>query len=178
MKKFALCLALLSLSTLTLNGCNATADATNAVNVINQLIKVAQTDLPALCSTNLLTPTECTSVGNGLTGAANLGTQATSCVSAVATAGGKKAAFLSCFNTFSAGLLSPAELTLFRVVNPTAQKTVETWVIAITLAVNGILTIVGGTPAPLPTVASISQPTRAEAVAWARNAGIEVPRGF
>lgn len=147
-------------ATLGLGGCNEYKTANATITTIGQIIKVAQTDLPTICATGAITAAECTSVGQGLTGLATLQTQSSTCLTA-AGASAKDAAILSCVNTFVAGLASPVELALFHVKDPKIQLQIEVWTTAVSLALNTILGVVGGSPMTPPVLADQPAPSPA-----------------
>lgn len=136
---------------LGLIGCSEYKDAVGAVNVIGQIVTIAENDLPALTTTGTFNPTEAISVQNYLQLVGTLNTQTGACLTAAGTSA-KAAAISACFSTFSAGLSSPTELALLRVLNPKAQAKVQLWVTAVILAVNSILGAVGSPPAVAPTI--------------------------
>jgi hypothetical protein len=137
-----------------MQGCSAYGDAQNSVQVIGGIVSLAQADMPELIAAGAFTAAEGATVQQWLTGLATLDTQAATCVQAAHVAGDKKVAFLACFTIFANGLVTPAELALFRVMNPKAQQKIQLWVTAATLAFNAIIAILGGTALAAPTVAA------------------------
>jgi len=162
---------------LGLTGCSEYTDASNAVSVIGNIVQIAQADLPALATSGVFSPTEAANVTNYLAAASVLNTQAGTCVATAHAAGNSKSAFLACFNAFSAGLLNPAELVLLHVSSTKGQSTVQLWVTATVLAVNGILGLVGGTSVTVPTLAT-DMPSHQDLVAFARHAHVGASYGF
>jgi hypothetical protein len=144
-----------------MQGCTAYNDATNSVQVIGGIISLAQADLPELIAAGAFSATEGATVQQWLAGLSTLDTQAANCVQSAHVAGNKKAAFLACFTIFANGLVTPAELALFRVMNPKAQQKIQLWVTAATLAFNAIIAILGGSALTAPTVAQ-NAPTHEE----------------
>ena len=152
-------------------GCNATTAAQDFANVITGILNIAKAEIPALPPADGAIVTEWTTLGTTLDG------QLQSCITAATTAGGKKPAFLACFNTFAGGIASPAELAQLRVLSPGSQSKVQLWVTAIILGVNAALTSFGGAPAATPTVAGV-QPTHAELAQLARRLDVSPTYGL
>jgi hypothetical protein len=130
-------------------GCNATTTARDFANVLTGVINIAKAEIPALPPADAAIVTQWTTLGTTLDG------QLQNCITGATTAGGKKAAFLGCFNTFAAGIASPAELAQLRVLSAGSQSKAQLWVTAIILGVNAALTSFGGTPATTPQVAAV-----------------------
>jgi len=152
-------------------GCNATTAAQDFANVITGILNIAKAEIPALPPADGAIVAEWTTLGTTLDG------QLQSCITAATTAGGKKPAFLACFNTFAAGIASPAELAQLRVLSAGSQSKVQLWVTAIILGVNAALTSFGGVPAATPTVAGV-QLTHAELAQLARRLGVSPAYGL
>jgi hypothetical protein len=162
---------LIALAAIGLGGCNEYKTATATVTTIGQIVTIAQSDLPAICATGAITAAECTQIGQGLTGITALDTQAGTCLTAAGTSA-KNAAILACYNAFATGLTSPAELAFFHVKDPKTQAQIEVWVTAVTLAVNTVLDLVGGSSLAMPVLAD--QPaSRRDLHALARRVGVE-----
>ncbi len=130
-------------------GCNATTTAQDFANVIAGILNIAKAEIPALPPADAAIVTQWTTLGT------TLDAQLQTCITDATAAGGKKAAFLACFNTFAAGIASPAELAQLRVLSAGSQSKVQLWVTAIILGVNAALTSFGGTPAATPQVAAL-----------------------
>lgn len=159
MKRKATVVVLLStVLVLFCSGCNAYATADKAYHVVDAAIGVALAELPSLQNTGLFTPTEGTTINSYLVGLHGLNDAYGSCVDQAHTAGNKKAAFLTCAGTFAQSLSNPQQLSALRVVNPNAQKKVQTWIVAISTAINVVSVALGGQPAQAPVVSEI-QPT-------------------
>src|SRR6202453_3537281 len=122
---------------LGLAGCSTYNSLTSALNVVGQVISLAQADLPALESAGTLTPGDATSFGDWLNGASLLLAQTNSCVATVGSKG-TKASFVPCITAFGTGLLSPAEMADLRIISPGAQKQVAIYVTAVVLAANAV----------------------------------------
>jgi len=152
-------------------GCSASATAQDFANVLTGIINIAKAEIPALPPADGAIVTQWTALGTTLDG------QLQSCITGAEAAGGKKAAFLACFNTFAAGIASPSELAQLRVLSAGSQSKAQLWVTAIILGVNAALTSFGGTPAATPTVAAV-QPTHAELAQLARQVGASPAYGF
>lgn len=142
-------------------GCNPTTTAQDFANVITGILNIAKAEIPALPPADGAIVSQWTTLGTTLDG------QLRSCVTAATAAGGKKSAFLACFNTFTQGLLSTTELAQLRVISSASQSKVQLWVTAVSLGVNAALTAFGGAAQPAPQV-SAEQPTRAALEAFAR----------
>ncbi len=130
-------------------GCNATTTAQNFANVIAGILNIAKAEIPALPPADAATVTQWTTLGT------TLDAQLQTCITSATAAGGKKAGFLACFNTFAAGIATPAELAQLRVLSAGSQSKVQLWVTAIILGVNAALTSFGGTPTATPQVAVV-----------------------
>jgi hypothetical protein len=152
-------------------GCNATTTAQNFANVITGILNIAKAEVPALPPADGAIIARWTTLGTTLDG------QLQTCITSATAAGGKKAAFLACFNTFAAGIASPAELAQLRVLSAGSQSKAQLWVTAIVLGVNAALTSFGGTAAPTPTVAA-ALTSHNDLVALARRVGVSTAYGF
>jgi hypothetical protein len=152
-------------------GCNATTTAQNFANVITGILNIAKADVPAIPPADGAIVAQWTTLGTTLDG------QLQTCITSATAAGGKKAAFLACFNTFAAGIASPAELAQLRVLSAGSQSKAQLWVTAIVLGVNAALTSFGGTAAQTPTVAA-ALTSHDDLVALARRVGVSTAYGF
>ena len=161
----------LAIAGIFMAGCNATKTAQDFANVLTGVINIAKAEIPALPPADAAIVTQWTNLGTTLDG------QLQSCITGATAAGGKKAAFLGCFNTFAAGIASPSELAQLRVLSAGSQSKAQLWVTAIILGVNAALTAFGGAPVAEPTVAAV-QPTHAELAELARQAGVSPAYGF
>ena len=130
-------------------GCNATTTAQDFANVIAGILNIAKAEIPALPPPDAAIVTQWTTLGT------TLDAQLQTCITSATATGGKKAAFLACFNTFAAGIASPAELAQLRVLSAGSQSKMQLWVTAIILGVNAALTSFGGTPTATPQVAVV-----------------------
>lgn len=168
-------IALVAVSVLGLGGCDKTTAVLAAIGVYQQVVTIAQADLPTLQASGILTAGDVTAATNWLTVANTLGTQASACVSG---AGGTTSKIVACVNAIGTGLLSPAEQADLRIISPGAQQKVTLYVTAVVLAANGIATIVSAVQTSTPTVGSSSAtstdnlPTREELIALAHRAGV------
>ena len=160
-------LGLLLAGVLTTSGCNATQDAQQAEAVITSIVSIAQSEEAVLPPADAAILTPWANLGATLDG------QLKTCITSASAAGGKKAAFLACFNTFSQGLLSSAELAQLRIVSPASQAKVQLIVTALSTGLNVAITAMGGTPTPPPQVAA-RQPTPGELVAFARQNALPI----
>jgi len=174
-KRFSACTLALALAALPFElGCSAgqaAAVAQNTATVISNMIKLAQADVPALAATGVINAAEATAVDSYLSGLSGLGSQLSTCVAGAVSAGSKKAAFLSCFTTFASGI-TPGELALFRVINPKAQAKVVEWVAVITIGVNTVITLTGGSPVVPASAPAAAAPATSQLLPLAVQAGI------
>ena len=152
-------------------GCNATTTAQDFANVITGILNVAKAEISALPPADVAIVTQWTTLGT------TLDAQLQICITNATAAGGRKAAFLACFNTFAAGIASPAEFAQLRVLSAGSQSKVQLWVTAIILGVNAALTSFGGTAAATPQVAA-EPASRPELIALARRVGANPAYGF
>ncbi|HTW24050.1 MAG TPA: hypothetical protein VMD78_10650 [Candidatus Baltobacteraceae bacterium] len=143
------------------SGCNATTTAQDFANVITGILNIAKAEIPALPPADGAIVAQWTTLGATLDG------QLQSCIAAATSAGGRKTAFLACFNTFAQGLMSTSELAQLRVLSSGSQSKVQLWVTAVSLGINAALSAFGGAAQPAPSV-SAQQPTKAELLAFAR----------
>lgn len=134
-------LASLLVLLLLLAGCGNQTEAQNVSNAIGGIIAAAQDAEPSL------PPNDAAIVGPWVSLAQALHAQLDTCI------GSKNSQFLACFNAFAAGVLNPSELAQLNVLSPATQKSVETYAVAIILAVNAAEDYFGGTPLPTPTIA-------------------------
>ncbi|HEX4076015.1 MAG TPA: hypothetical protein VHX49_11500 [Candidatus Acidoferrales bacterium] len=153
------------------SGCNATTTAQDFVNVITGILNIAKAEIPALPAADGAIVAQWTTLGTTLDG------QLQTCIASATAAGGKKAAFLACFNAFAAGIASPSELAQLRVLSTGSQSKVQLWVTAIILGVNAALTAFGGTPATTPQVADVPASHR-DLAKLARQVGVSPSYGF
>ena len=138
---------------LGLGGCKQQPAVVSALNVVQQVISLAEADLPALQAAGTLSAADVTAATNWLGVANTLVTQGQACVAGLG-ASGKAAALASCVNTIGTGLLSPAEIAQLRIISPKAQHSVAIYVTAVVLGVNAVATIVSATQTATPPVGS------------------------
>ena len=151
-------------------GCNVAQDAERAQSVISAVLQIAQAEEPAL------PPADAAILAQWVHLGITLNAQLTTCVSAAASNGNKKSAFLACFNSFSQGLLQPAELAQLRVLSPASERKVQLYVTAIAVGLNVAIPLLGGTPEPAPAISAV-QPSPQELAAFAHRIGAPAP-GF
>ena len=163
--------AVLMAMTLSSSGCNALTTAQNFENVINGILQIAKAEIPALATADAAVLQQWVNLGTTLNG------QLQTCIAGAGAAGGKKSAFLACFNALAAGVASPAELAQLRVLSSDAQKKAQLWVTAIILGVNAALAAFGGQQQTLPQVAA-EQPSHQDLDALAHRLGVASARGF
>lgn len=159
-------------------GCNPNANVTTALGVVQNVITLAQDDLPALQVAGVLTAGDVTAAGNWLTVAGTFVSQGQSCVT---TAGSTTSKIAACVSTIATGLLSPTEQANLRIISPGAQKKVTLYVTAVVLAVNFAAAIVKATqiqPPPVGTVAQNDQPTREDLHELATRINLSPEYGF
>jgi len=170
-RKLRLAVVACALLALMSTGCSASATAQDFANVLSGIINIAKAEIPALPAADASIVTQWTTLGT------TLDAQLQSCITVATAAGGKKTAFLACFNTFAAGIASPSELAQLRVLSAGSQGKAQLWVTAIILGVNAAFTSFGGAPAATPQVAAV-QPTHAELAELARRVGVSRTYGF
>ena len=174
-KRFSACTLALALAALPFElGCSAgqaAAVAQNTATVISNVIKIAQGDITPLEQTGVISAAEGTAVETFLTGLSSISSQLSTCVAGAVSAGSKKAAFLSCFTTFASGI-TPGELALFRVINPKAQAKVVEWVAVITIGVNTVIALTGGSPVVPAGAPAAAAPATSQLLPLAVQAGI------
>jgi hypothetical protein len=146
--------SLLFVGIVAVAGCNATADAQHFESVLNGIIQIAQAEVPALPPADGAILKQWTDLG------VTLDAQLRGCIAG--NTGGKTATFLACFNSFAAGIASPAELAQLRILSPASQSKVQLYVTAAILGVNAALVAFKGTAAPVPQVGSAPAPSNAE----------------
>jgi hypothetical protein len=147
----------LTLTTFGLSGCQQQPKVVAALNVVGQILTLAQDDLPTLQVTGVLTAADVTNFGNWLAAGQTLLGQAQGCVNGLGT-GGTAKSLAACVNTFATGLLSPAEQAQLRIISPGAQKKVTLYVTAVVLAVNFTAQIIAATQVTTPTVGTTPAP--------------------
>jgi len=159
-------LALLLCFTCTfgMSGCTNTAQVAISVqSAIGSIFDVAIADVPSLQQAGAFSAADATAISGFLQAGKTLDGQLGTCITDATNAGSKKVAFLSCFNTFANGLMSPAELAQLRILSPGAQQRVQLWVTAATLALNTAISAAGGTPTPVPvTIGTSAAPSTEE----------------
>jgi hypothetical protein len=152
-------------------GCNAATTAQNFANVITSILNIAKAEVPALPPADAAIVQQWAALGT------TLEAQLQTCIAGATAAGGKKAAFLACFNAFAAGFASPTELAQLRVLSSASLGKVQLWVTAIVLGVNAALASFGGTATPTPQVAAEPVSHR-DLVVLAHEVGTPLVRGF
>ncbi len=138
---------------LGLGGCKQQPAVVSALNIVQQVISLAQADLPALQIAGTLSAGDETAVQGWLSAASTIVGQGQTCVNGLGT-GGTTAALANCVNTIGTGLLSPAEMAQLRIISPKAQHSVAIYVTAVVLGVNAVATIVSATQTATPPVGS------------------------
>ena len=136
---------------LGLGGCKQQPDVVAALGIVQQVISLAQADLPALQVAGTLSQADVTAATNWLSAASTIVGQGQTCVAGLG-AGGSTAALANCVNTIGTGLLSPTEMAQLRIISPKAQRSVTIYVTAIVLGVNAAAQIVKATQTATPTV--------------------------
>jgi hypothetical protein len=144
-------LAIPVLLAFALCGCSAFNDTLNGLNVVGQIVAVAQADLPALQAAGTFSAADETAAQNWLSGVASIQAQAVSCVNTIGSKGAKSA-FAGCVTAIGTGLLSPTEMAQLRILSPKAQKQVTIWVTAVVLATNAVAAIVNAAPTVTPAI--------------------------
>jgi hypothetical protein len=129
-------------------GCSVYKDANNTVNIIGQILKLGQADIPALEASGVIAAADGPAVEGWITTGLTLQGQASTCI-AGAGANGTKAALTGCVLTFVQGFLNPAELAGLQIKDPKSQHQVLLWATALTLGIDGYCDIAGcAAPAP------------------------------
>lgn len=144
MKKLGLALSLLAC--LTFVGCNGQTTAQTTQAAIAAALSIAKADIAVVPAQDQ------SSYSNYITLAQTLDGQLSTCIANVSGIMGKNAKFLSCFNTFTQGLVNPSELALLRVLNPSTQQKIQLYVTAVVSAVNIIEAALGGNPQTAPSI--------------------------
>jgi hypothetical protein len=157
-------------------GCSAYNDTLQALNVVGQVITLAQADIPSLEASGVITTPSGTAAGNWLAGASALQQQAVTCVTNAGSKGAKST-FATCVTALGLGLISPAEMADLRIVDAKSQHQITIYVTAVILAANAVSVIVNATATSVPPVGSTTTapstaPTAAELQGIARRAGI------
>ena len=154
-------LAVVALLAMGCIGCNKTQDVLTAIGVTQNVILLAQDDLPSLQAAGILTASDATNFGNWLSGATLILSQGKTCVSG---AGGTTSKIAGCVTAIGTGLTSPAELADLRIISPGAQKKVTLYVTAVILAADFTAQIVNAIQATTPPVGTApsadAQPSR------------------
>lgn len=135
---------------LTQIGCSAATTAERTQSVLQAVIAVAQAETPAIPIQDQPKYTAFTNLASTLDG--QLGTCITNVTGTAGTAMNTKSKFLTCFNTFTSGLLTSPELAQLQISDSKTQQEVQLYVTAIVQGVNIALTFFGGSPAVTPTV--------------------------
>lgn len=154
-----------------LGGCKQQPAVLSALNVVQQVISLAQADLPALQVAGTLSQADVTAFGNWLAAANMIVSQGQTCVMGVG-AGGATSALANCVNIIGTGLLSPTEQAQLRIISPKAQRNVTIYVTAVVLGVNAVAQIVKATQTATPPVgATVAQVSPSEVRAELIRAG-------
>lgn len=140
---------------LGMGGCKQQPAVVSALKIVQQVISLAQADLPALQIVGTLNAADETAVQGWLSAASTIVGQGQTCVNGLGN-GGTTAALANCVNTIGTGLLSPAEMAQLRIISPKAQHSVAIYVTAVVLGVNAVAQIVQATQTATPTVGGAS----------------------
>lgn len=146
--------ALLIASLIPLGGCNASAAAQRFESVLAGIISIAQAEVPVLPPGDGAILKQWTDLG------VTLDAQLKGCIAG--NTGGKAATFAVCFNTFAAGLTSPAELAQLRILSAGSQSKVQLYVTAAVLGVNAALVAFKTTAVQVPQVGSAAPASSAD----------------
>jgi hypothetical protein len=158
MKLRIVTLALLALSTLGLGGCKDQPAVAAALGVVQNVITLAQADLPALQVGGVLTAGDVTAATNWLSAASTIVGQGQTCVAGIGTSG-STSALANCVTTIGTGLLSPTEMAQLRIISPKAQHQITVYVTAVVLGVNLAAQIVKATQTTTPVVGGGTTPS-------------------
>lgn len=147
---------------LVAGGCNAYQKAEAAYHVVESILNLAKAEIPTLQTAGIYSPQDSALAMKyiGFVGGLNdqYGTCVTNAQSAMLS---KKGKFLSCLTTFVGGLADPNELAALRVMNPSAQKRIQLYVVAFQTGLNIAITSLGGKQTP-PAATGLVAPTVAE----------------
>lgn len=144
-------LGIIAVAVLLLGGCKQQPSVVSALNVVQQVIMLAQADLPALQVAGTLSSADMGAITNWLSAASTIVAQGQTCVAGLG-AGGATSALANCVNTIGTGLLSPTEMAQLRIISPKAQHSVTIYVTAVVLGVNAVAAIVSATQTATPPV--------------------------
>jgi hypothetical protein len=143
--------ALVAISALGLGGCKEQPQVLAALNTVQQVITLAQTDVPSLVVAGTITQADATAISTWLGAASSLDAQGITCVTALG-ASGSASAIATCVNTIGTGLLSPTEMAQLRIISAKAQHSLAIYVTAVVLGVNAAAEIVNAIQTATPTV--------------------------
>lgn len=146
-------------------GCKLNPAAVSAgLNVADQVVVLAEDDLPGLQVSGALSAADAAAATKWLTAADTILKQGVSCTAA---AGATSSIVVSCIQTVASGLISPAEQANLNIVSAGGQHKIALYVTAVILAVNGVEDIaklvhttvppVGATPGPGPTTQELHE---------------------
>lgn len=156
MRKAVLALVM-SLSLVSISGCDAYQGAMNTANVVGNIVKIAQADLPQLQTAGIISATELPIVTGYLGAVQTADGAAITCINAAGTSA-KKSAVVTCLNAIVTAVTAPALLTQLRILNPALQNKIELWIVGVQLAVAAFT---GLTTAP-PVLTAAQYPTHEE----------------
>jgi hypothetical protein len=166
--------AVLSLSSFGLTGCNISPAAVQTgLNVADQVVELAQDDIPGLVASGVLSQADGTAAGNWLTGADTILKQGITCTGAT---GATSAIIVGCVTTVANGLTSPAEQADLRIISASGQRKVTLYVTAVIFAVNGVEDIAKLVHTTVPTVGSSPTPAPAPGYAELHALGSRLPK--
>jgi len=118
------------------------------------VISIAQAEVPVLPPADSAILKQWTDLG------VTLDAQLRGCIAG--NTSGKAATFLVCFNSFAAGIASPAEMAQLRILSKGSQSKVQLYVTATVLGVNAAIVAFKGTATPVPQVGTATPATSAE----------------
>jgi len=147
-------MAVVFLTLISLVGCNAASVAQKAETGVAVAISIAQADVSAVPVADQA------AYSNFVALASTLNSQLATCITNASGVMSKSAKFLTCFNTFTSGLLAPAEMAQLKLLSPGTQNKIQIYVTAVVAAVNIAVGFLGGSPVVAPVVGA--QPTVAQ----------------
>jgi hypothetical protein len=146
-----LILALIPLIVFGLVACQEQPKVLAALGVVQNVIAVAQADLPGLQVSGVITQAGETAAESWLTGASSIVGEGITCVTGLGSSG-SGTAIASCVTTIGTGLISPTQEAQLRIVDAKSQHNVQIYVTAVILGVNLAAEIVNAIQQTTPVV--------------------------
>lgn len=147
---------------LAVGGCNAYQKAEAAYHVIESILNLAKAEVPTLQTAGIYSAQDSALAMKYISFVGTLNDQYGTCVTNAQNAMlSKKGKFLACLTAFVGGLADPNELAALRIMNPSAQKRIQLYVVAFQTGLNIAITSLGGKQTP-PAATGLVAPTVAE----------------